>query len=113
MIVGTHVLIANNVAFIGRYDHIPWQIGSSTADSISVRYEDLPIPLGGGRIDIGDDVWVGFDTIVYSDVRIGEGSVVAAGSIAIRDVPPFTIVTEDCHKNIRSFLCDSRFGLFD
>jgi acetyltransferase-like isoleucine patch superfamily enzyme len=45
-----------------------------------------------GRIDIGDNVFVGHQAIVMPGVAIGPNSVVAAGSVVTRDVPPDTIV---------------------
>jgi acetyltransferase-like isoleucine patch superfamily enzyme len=45
-----------------------------------------------GDIQIGDDVWLGAGVIVLSDVRIGTGAVVAAGSVVTRDVPDNAIV---------------------
>jgi acetyltransferase-like isoleucine patch superfamily enzyme len=35
-------------------------------------------------------VWIGMDTIVLPGVTIGDGSVIGAGSVVARDVPPFT-----------------------
>ncbi|WP_436698366.1 acyltransferase [Nocardioides sp. BYT-33-1] len=45
-----------------------------------------------GPIEIGDRAWLGERVLVLADVRIGEGAVVAAGSVVARDVPPFTMV---------------------
>jgi len=44
----------------------------------------------GVRID--DDVWIGANAILLAGVHIGRHSVVAAGSIVNRDVPPFSVV---------------------
>ncbi|HEX2311802.1 MAG TPA: sugar O-acetyltransferase, partial [Vicinamibacterales bacterium] len=41
----------------------------------------------GKPVSIGDDVWVGGGAIVCPGVRIGERSVVAAGSVVTRDIP--------------------------
>jgi maltose O-acetyltransferase len=41
---------------------------------------------------IGDDVWLGARAIVLPGVTIGDGSVVAAGAVVVRDVPPRTVV---------------------
>lgn len=41
---------------------------------------------------IGDGSWIGARTIVLGGVCIGEGSVVAAGSVVIHDVPPHVLV---------------------
>ena len=43
-------------------------------------------------IIIKDNVWIGTRAIVLQGVTIGEGAVVAAGSVVTRDVEPFTIV---------------------
>ncbi len=41
---------------------------------------------------IGDDVWLGARTIVMAGVSIGDGSVVAAGSVVTKNVEPYTVV---------------------
>jgi len=43
-------------------------------------------------IKIGSDVWLGAYSIVLPGVIIGEGAVIAAGSVVTKDVAPFTIV---------------------
>ena len=45
----------------------------------------------GSPITIGDSVWLGGNTVVCPGVRIGSGSVIAAGSVVTRDVPPGVI----------------------
>ncbi len=51
---------------------------------------------GAGRIDkpvtIGKDVWLGANVMVLAGRTIGDGAVVAAGSIVTKDVEPYTIV---------------------
>jgi acetyltransferase-like isoleucine patch superfamily enzyme len=57
---------------------------------------DVPIHQQGLRtapIRIGVDVWVGADCIVTPGVTIGDGAVVAGGSVVVSDVPPFALVT--------------------
>lgn len=41
---------------------------------------------------IGNDVWIGFGAIIISGVTIGDGSVIAAGAVVTKDVPPYAIV---------------------
>jgi len=43
-------------------------------------------------IHIGDNVWVAAAAVVVAGVTVREGAVIAAGSVAVRDVPPFTVV---------------------
>ena len=41
---------------------------------------------------IGNDVWIGDRVIILSGVHVGEGSILAAGSVVTKDVPPYSIV---------------------
>ena len=48
--------------------------------------------LSKGDIKVDDDVWIGYGATILSGVHIGQGVVVAAGSVVTRDVPPYAIV---------------------
>ncbi len=43
-------------------------------------------------ITVGDNVWIGGNCTILPGVTIGEGSVVAAGAVVAKDVPPRTVV---------------------
>lgn len=43
-------------------------------------------------VTINDDVWIGANAVVLPGVTIGTHSVVAAGAVVSKDVPPYTIV---------------------
>lgn len=43
-------------------------------------------------VQIGTDVWIGAGCIILPGVTIGEGAVVAAGSVVTKDVEPYSIV---------------------
>lgn len=43
-------------------------------------------------ITVGDGCWIGAKSVILGGVTIGAGSVVAAGSLVRRDVPPNTLV---------------------
>jgi acetyltransferase-like isoleucine patch superfamily enzyme len=45
-----------------------------------------------GKIDIRDNVFIGYQAVVLPNVTIGPDAIVAAGSIVTKDVPPGTIV---------------------
>ncbi|GAB04398.1 putative acetyltransferase [Gordonia amarae NBRC 15530] len=50
---------------------------------------------------IGPRVWVGANSTIVPGVRIGEGAIVAAGSVVTKDVAPNTIVGGVPAKPIR------------
>lgn len=45
-----------------------------------------------GDIVIGNDVWIGYDAIIMSGVKIGDGAIIGTRAIVTNDVPPYTIV---------------------
>jgi acetyltransferase-like isoleucine patch superfamily enzyme len=46
----------------------------------------------GKKTTIGHDVWIGTNSIIMGGVDLGTGSIVGAGSIVTKDVPPYSIV---------------------
>ena len=61
-------------------------------------YERLDIPMMKQQgstmgIIIEDDVWIGVGVQVIDGVRIGSGSVIGAGAVVIKDIPPYGIAT--------------------
>lgn len=55
----------------------------------------------GRPVVIEDAVWIGANSIILPGVRIGRGSVVAAGSVVARDVPPMTVVAGNPAKVVK------------
>ena len=53
--------------------------------------EEFP-PHTSNFIKIEDGVWIGAGAIILPGVTLGKKSVVGAGSVVTRDVPPFTVV---------------------
>ena len=51
-------------------------------------------PLVTAPITICDGVWIGARAIILPGVTIGEGSVIAAGAVVTKDIPPRTLVAE-------------------
>jgi acetyltransferase-like isoleucine patch superfamily enzyme len=49
-------------------------------------------PMTASPIRIGNDVWLGAGVTVLKGVSIGDGAVIAAGSVVNADVEPYTIV---------------------
>lgn len=50
---------------------------------------------------LGDDVWIGFQAILLKGVSIGQGSVVGAGSVVTRSVPPFSLAAGNPARVLR------------
>ena len=44
------------------------------------------------KVTIGKDVWIGGGCIILPGITIGEGAIVASGSVVSKDIAPFTIV---------------------
>ena len=72
-------------------------IGNDCAIADGVRIMDnswhvMYSPIGGGKIEIGDKVWVATGAIILPGVKIGDGAIVAAGAVVTKDVPPRCMV---------------------
>ena len=50
---------------------------------------------------IGNDVWIGYETVIMAGVHIGDGAIIAARAVVTKDVPPYTIVGGTPAKEIR------------
>jgi galactoside O-acetyltransferase len=67
-----------------------WAIGQKCWDNVKVA-----------PVKIGDRVWIGFGASILKGVTVGEGSIVAAGAMVTRDVPPYCIVGGNPARLIR------------
>ena len=45
-----------------------------------------------GDINIGNDVWIGFNATIMAGVTIGDGAIIATNSTVVKDVEPYSIV---------------------
>jgi len=80
------VIIGNNVniaafCFIVDFNH---------------KFTDISVPIDtqgytSRPIKIGNDVWIGAHVIILPGVTIGNGSVIGAGSVVTKDIPPYTV----------------------
>ncbi|MDE5901508.1 MAG: CatB-related O-acetyltransferase [Muribaculaceae bacterium] len=82
VIIGDYTMIANNVSIIGA-DH-------------NYRTPGIPMVFNGREnipeTIVGKDVWIGAHSIIMVGVKIGNGAIVAAGSVVTKDVEPYAIV---------------------
>jgi acetyltransferase-like isoleucine patch superfamily enzyme len=49
-------------------------------------------PASKGPTVIGNDVWIGYRSVILSGVTIGNGAIIGAGSIVTKDIAPYSIV---------------------
>ena len=50
---------------------------------------------------IGNDVWIGYEAVIMSGVKIGDGAIIGTRAVVTKDVPPYTIVGGVPAKPIR------------
>jgi acetyltransferase-like isoleucine patch superfamily enzyme len=101
-IVGDNVIIANNVALVGKYDHNYEQIGTPISLAIDIRQKKYNWKGINSQIVIEDDVWIGYGSIIMSGVIIREGSIIAAGSVVTKDVESYSIYAGTPAKKIKN-----------
>lgn len=89
--IGDYCLLANRVAIIGRHDHDFSAIGYPVRYAPWVGSKCLPSRFADEKAVLESDVWLGYGAIVLTGVTIGQGSIVAAGSVVTRDIPPYSI----------------------
>ena len=44
------------------------------------------------RVEIGNDVWIGYGAMIPNNIRVGDGAIIAAGAVVTKDVPPYAVV---------------------
>jgi virginiamycin A acetyltransferase len=62
---------------------------------------------GRGDTVVGHDVWLGYRCLVMPGVRIGNGAIVASGSVVVDDVPDYAVVGGNPARLIRRRFSDS------
>jgi maltose O-acetyltransferase len=77
--IGDDVLIGPKVTIWGR-DH-----GTKATELIRKQ------PHIKESIDIGNDVWIGASVTILKGVKVGDGAVIGAGSLVVKDIPAYRI----------------------
>lgn len=92
--IGTNAWIRGKVT-IGNYVLMGPNVTILTQNHIFSRL-DTPMYYQGATpekpVIIEDDVWIGQNAIILPGLRICQGSIVAAGAVVTKDVPPYVIV---------------------
>lgn len=110
---GIKIIPAKNLV-IGDFVDLAWGVIITTKGGVEIGERTLvgydskiissnhAVPSNKGRIfnsghvskkiTIGRDVWIGANSVILPGVNIGEGAIIAAGSVVTKNIDPFTIV---------------------
>lgn len=98
LVIGKFCQIASGTKFImGPANHrlcsvstYPFNVfGGGWTENTPAHLSQLPHK---GDTVIGNDVWIGRESIIMPGVKIGDGAIVAAYSVVAKDVPPYSVV---------------------
>ena len=92
--IGAHVMMGPNVTVYttnhetSRTDIPMWQQGETPSRPVVIE----------------DDVWIGKNVIILPGVTIGKGSIIGAGAIVTKSVPPYSVACGNPAKVVKSRL---------
>lgn len=110
VIIGNNSLIGMGNTIIG-----PIQIGNNVifaqnivASALNHEYRDpdQPIqaqPILKSAIVVEDDCWIAANAVITAGVRIGKHSVVAAGAVVTKDIPPYSVAVGNPAKVLKQY----------
>lgn len=115
IIIGNYCAIGENLRVVASNHNynLPAVLVSLYLD----KFGKYPGYISKGPVTIGSDIWFGDDVIVLGGVTVGDGSIIAAGSVVTKDVPPYAIIAGvpgrvvkyRFNNNIISFLLDLKW----
>jgi len=105
LIIGKFTMIASDVIFfMNGANHLTDAISSYPFSIFGENWSDAMegkvFPNKGDTV-IGNDVWIGYKATIMPGVTIGDGAVIAAHSVVIKDVAPYSIVGGNPAKVIK------------
>lgn len=97
--IGCYVSIADNVEFVLGGNHYSKGL---TTYPVKVHFLGAPVEAESkGPIIVSDDVWIGKNVIIHSGVKIGQGAIIASGSVVVKDVMPYSVVGGNPARHIK------------
>lgn len=97
LIIGKFCQLASGTKFImGPANHrlcsattYPFNVfGGAWTENTPPHLDQLPRK---GDIVVGNDVWIGRESIIMPGVKIGDGAIIAAYSVVVKDIPAYTV----------------------
>lgn len=106
LIIGKFCAIARGTTFImnganhklSGFSSYPFNIFGNGWEGAAPKEGELPYK---GDTVIGNDVWIGYKATIMPGVTIGDGAIIAAKSVVVKDVEPYTIVGGNPATRIR------------
>ena len=106
LIIGKFCALATGVKFImnganhkiSGFSSYPFYVFGNGWDKVTPQENELPFK---GDTVVGNDVWIGYKSIIMPGVKIGDGAIIAAKSVVVDDVNPYTIVGGNPAKVIK------------
>ena len=79
-----------------------------TLSGLNHNYEDVNLPIhvqgvSTALIIVEDDCWIGANVVAVAGVTIGKHSIVAAGSIVTKNIPPFSVAVGNPARVIKKY----------
>ena len=96
VIIGDYVIIAGGSAIVAQT-----HVHSNLSTPIALQGEH------GEGIIIEDNVWIGAEVKVLDGVTIGTGSIIGAGAVVTKDIPPFSVAVGVPAKIIKNRKIDN------
>ena len=106
LIIGKFCALATGIKFImnganhriSGFSTYPFNIFGNGWEKVTPENDELPYK---GDTIIGNDVWIGYESIIMPGVTIGDGAIIAAKSVVVKDIPPYSIVGGNPAKIIK------------
>ncbi|OFY21880.1 MAG: hypothetical protein A2X02_05105 [Bacteroidetes bacterium GWF2_29_10] len=92
--IGNYVLISHNVNIVDTNSHETNHIerGDGYVKLLKKGHSKDKGNINTASVIIEDYAWINFNSVILKGVKIGRGSIIAAGSVVTKDVSPFTMV---------------------
>jgi virginiamycin A acetyltransferase len=106
LVIGKFCALARGVKFtmnganhkLDGFSTYPFQIFGNGWEKLMPQPGELPYK---GDTVIGNDVWMGYEATVMPGVQVGDGAIIAAKSVVVSHVSPYTVVGGNPARPIR------------
>lgn len=101
--IGNHCLFGSRI-YVSDHNHGTYRGERQSEPQQPPALRDLG---GGGPVEIGNNVWIGDNTVILGPVTIGAGAIIGANSVVRGVIPSNTIVAGSPAKPIKIFNPDT------